>query len=77
SRLGGNLRLRSNVPLKLADGTQLTPASGSNSNAFYATADIKDPVISDKITPQLPIIYKVYEYDVETKAGQTLSFVRK
>ena len=77
SRLGGNLRLRSYVPLKLADGTALTPASGSNSNAFYATADIKDPVISDKITPQLPIIYKVYEYDVETKAGQTLSFVRK
>ena len=77
SRLGGNLRLRSYVPLKLADGTQLTPASSSNSNAFYATADIKDPVISDKITPQLPIIYKVYEYDVETKAGQTLSFVRK
>ena len=77
SRLGGNLRLRSYVPLKLADGTALTPASGSNSNAFYATADIKDPVISDKITPQLPIIYKVFEYDVETKAGQTLSFVRK
>lgn len=77
SRLGGNLRLRSYVPLKLADGNALTPASGSNSNAFYATADIKDPVISDKITPQLPIIYKVYEYDVETKAGQTLSFVRK
>lgn len=77
SRLGGNLRLRSYVPLKLADGTALTPASGSNSNAFYATADIKAPVISDKITPQLPIIYKVYEYDVETKAGQTLSFVRK
>ena len=77
SRLGGNLRLRSYVPLKLADGTALTPASGSNSNAFYATADIKDPVISNKITPQLPIIYKVYEYDVETKAGQTLSFVRK
>ena len=77
SRLGGNLRLRSYVPLKLADGTALTPASGSNSNDFYATADIKDPVISDKITPQLPIIYKVYEYDVETKAGQTLSFVRK
>ena len=77
SRLGGNLRLRSYVPLKLSDGTALTPASGSNSNAFYATADIKDPVISDNITPQLPIIYKVYEYDVETKAGQTLSFVRK
>lgn len=77
SRLGGNLRLRSYVPLKLADGTQLTPASGSNSNAFYATADIKDPIISDKITPQLPIIYKVYEYDIDTKAGQSLSFVRK
>ena len=77
SRLGGNLRLRSYVPLKLADGTQLTPASGSNSNAFYATAGIKDPVISDKITPQLPIIYKVYEYDIDTKAGQSLSFVRK
>lgn len=77
SRLGGTLRLRSYVPLKLADGTVLKPANGKNQNPFYQTADIKTPVVSDKITAQLPMLYKVYEYDVETTAGQTLKFVRQ
>lgn len=66
SRLGGNLRIRSYVPLK---GDGLKPAKGCNSNPFYAVADIKEPVKSEKITPQSPLLYKVYEYDIETVAG--------
>ena len=76
SRLGGNLRLRSYVPLKSADGKALRPASGSNPNPFYQTANVKSPVVSKEIVPQLPLLYKVYEYDVETTAGEVLTFVR-
>ena len=77
SRLGGNLRLRSYVPLKSADGKALRPASGSNPNPFYQTANVKSPVVSKEIVPQLPLLYKVYEYDVETTAGEVLMFVRQ
>lgn len=74
SRLGGNLRLRSYVPLK---GEGLKPAQGENSNTFYAVADIKKPVISEKIHAQQPMLYKVYEYDIETKAGGQYTFTRQ
>ena len=77
SRLGGILRLRSYVPLMSADGTPLRPASGANSNPFYQTPAVKSPKVSSEITPQHPILSKVYEYDVETTEGETLTFVRK
>ncbi|MDO4972158.1 MAG: glycoside hydrolase family 95 protein [Bacteroidales bacterium] len=79
SRLGGNLRLRSYTPLTTTHGNTLTPVSkGSNNpNPFYSTADIKTPLISKEITPQLPLLYHVYEYDINTKPGDTITFVRK
>ena len=73
SRLGGNLRLRSYVPLK---GEGLKAAKGDNTNPFYTVADIKTPVISDKINAQQPMLYKVYEYDVETEPGKQYTFRR-
>ena len=68
SKLGGNLRIRSYVPLK---GEGLTPAKGDNPNPFFATAAIKKPLVSDKINPQQPLLYKVYEYDIQTTPGKT------
>jgi len=73
SRLGGNLRLRSYVPLK---GEGLKEANGKNPNPLFGRPTIKDPLISEKINPQFPILYKVYEYDIQTEAGKTYSFVR-
>ncbi|WP_407401819.1 glycoside hydrolase family 95-like protein [Sodaliphilus sp.] len=35
------------------------------------------PLISKEITPQLPLLYHVYEYDINTKPGDTITFVRK
>ncbi|WP_455663899.1 glycosyl hydrolase family 95 catalytic domain-containing protein [Phocaeicola sp.] len=67
SRLGGNLRLRSYVPLR---GAGIKEAIGENSNIFYMQADIKEPLISSEINPQYPALYKVYEYDLMTEAGQ-------
>ncbi|HXE42932.1 MAG TPA: hypothetical protein VN516_07890, partial [Candidatus Baltobacteraceae bacterium] len=40
SKLGGNLRVRSNVPLVLADGKELKAADGSNSNPFFAVESV-------------------------------------
>lgn len=73
SRLGGQLRIRSYVPLK---GNGLRPATGSNANAFYKTASIKEPRVSSKVTPQQPLLYKVYEYDLDTEAGKTYEISR-
>lgn len=66
SRLGGNLRLRSYTPLK---APLLTQAQGINPNAFYLSAAIKEPLISKNISPQYPLLYKVYEYDLMTEPG--------
>lgn len=74
SRLGGNLRLRSFIPLK---GEGLKEAKGENPNPLFARPDIKAPLVSKDISnPQFPMIYKVYEYDVPTEAGKTYRFVR-
>lgn len=73
SRLGGNLRLRSYVPLK---GEGLTPAKGDNPNPLFEVAPVKTPVISSEITPRHPIIRKVYEYDLPTVAGGVYTITR-
>lgn len=67
SRIGGNLRLRSYVPLK---GEGLKPASGTNPNPLFRQAAIKEPLISKEINPQYPVIPRVYEYDLATEAGK-------
>lgn len=75
SRLGGNLRLRSYVPLK---GKGLKPASGENANPFYQRAHIKKPLVSEELHyPQHPLLYRVYEYDLETEAGQDYTVERE
>lgn len=74
SRLGDNLRIRSYVPLQ---GTGLKVAEGDNPNRFYKQADIKSPLISKKISPQYPLLYKVYEYDISTEPGKEYTIERK
>ncbi|MDR2809327.1 MAG: glycoside hydrolase N-terminal domain-containing protein [Tannerellaceae bacterium] len=73
SRLGGNLRIRSYVPLR---GEGLQEAKGDNTNPFFTKPQIKQPLYSKEITPQWPILYQVYEYDVPTEAGKTYRFER-
>lgn len=73
SRLGGNLRLRSYVPL---EGVGLKEAKGENPNVFYQQADIKEPLVSKELHPQYPVLYKVYEYDLMTTPGQEYTVVR-
>ena len=75
STIGGVLRLRSYVPLRLAKapkGAQLKTAEGECPNALFAPAVIREPLHSSELKDfqELPL-QKVYEYDVETVAGQT------
>ncbi len=71
SRLGGNLRLRSYVPLR---GKGLKVAEGTNPNPLYQRPAIATPLVSKEISPEWPILHKVYEYDVMTTPGQILKF---
>lgn len=73
ARLGGLLRIRSYVPLQ---GKELAEAKGENPNPFYKTAQIKEPLVSDEIQPQYPLLLKVYEYDLMTEAGKVYDLVR-
>lgn len=74
SKLGGMLRLRSYIPLR---GEGLHEARGNNTNPFYSTADIKQPLVSESlVSPQSPILPKVYEYDIMTEAGKDYTFER-
>ena len=70
STIGGVLRLRSYVPLQ---GKGLKAAKGKSRNPLLQTAAVKDPLRSSELTSfdQIPV-KKVYEYDVNTRAGQTL-----
>ncbi len=70
ANIGGNLRLRSYVPLKIEGGAKLKEATGINTNEYYKQAAITTPIVSDSINPQYPILQKVYEYDLPTEAGK-------
>ena len=71
SKIGGTLRLRSYVPLQ---GKGLTPATSSCPNPLFAPATIREPLHSPELTDlSLLPIKKVYEYDIETTPGQTIT----
>ncbi len=71
SSIGGVLRIRSYVPLT---GKDIKPASGACPNPLYAPADIKAPIVNEEGKTQSvnAVIPQVYEYDVETVAGQVV-----
>ena len=70
SKIGGTLRLRSYLPL---EGEGLQEAVGDCPNPLMAPADIKQPLQSKELKDlQLLAVPAIYEYDVETKPGQTI-----
>ena len=68
STIGGTLRLRTYQPLR-----GMKEAVGDCPNPLYASADIKQPLLSKELkkAPERPE-KKVYEYDVNTKKGKTI-----
>ena len=77
STLGGNLRIRVPNHVKATSGVVLKNAVGENSNPFYATETIKEPVISEKATITPVVLSKTFLYDMLTKPGQTVTFTAK
>ena len=71
SSIGGTLRLRSYWPLS---GKGVNEASGSCPNPLFAPADIQQPLRSAELK-QLDLLplRKVYEYDVDTQAGDIIT----
>jgi alpha-L-fucosidase 2 len=77
STLGGNLRIRMPNQVKAASGVVFKNAVGENSNPFYATETIKEPVISEKATITPVALSKTFLYDILTKPGQTITLTSK
>lgn len=73
SRLGGNLRLRSYVPLK---GEGLVKAEGENPNPMFGRRVAKEPIVNNLEQPLRPVLRQVYEYDLPTEAGGVYTIER-
>ncbi|MCF0208881.1 MAG: glycoside hydrolase N-terminal domain-containing protein, partial [Bacteroidaceae bacterium] len=73
SHLGGNLRLRSAVPLTL-NGKKLKTAKGNNPNPLYdvTTYSPKQKINNPAAIEPLPALPKTYLYDIPTKPHQHL-----
>ena len=72
STIGGTLRVRSYVALQ---GRDLRPASGPCPNDLLAPADIKQPLQSSELKAlEMLRVRPVYEYDIDTQAGETYTF---
>jgi alpha-L-fucosidase 2 len=75
STLGGNLRLRVPITMKLSTGGSLKKASGKNSNSFYQVEETPAPIISDKANIAPLELKETVLYDVPTAAGKTYTLV--
>lgn len=73
SRIGGNLRIRSYVPL---EGAGLKEAKGENPNPLMKRGDIKEPLVAEGLKAQYPILYRIYEYDIQTRPGEKYTLQR-
>jgi alpha-L-fucosidase 2 len=71
SKIGGNLRIRSYVPLA---GKNLKKAEGKNPNLLLEPVQIVKPLISEKASFKGLELKPVYEYDIQTEAGKTYVF---
>lgn len=57
-------------------GKGVKVADGACPNPLYASAVIKEPVVSKLINPQVPVLYRTYEYDIVTQPGEDYSLER-
>lgn len=73
SHIGGNLRIRSYVPL---EGTGLKEAKGDNPNPLMKRGAIKEPLVAAGLRAQYPLLYKIYEYDIQTQPGEKYTLHR-
>ena len=75
SAVGGNLRIRSNNKLVMADGTPLTVATGENANELMQAYRVAEPIVVNMSKIPDTILPTTYLYDVPTVAGQEVELV--
>lgn len=75
SKVGGNLRLRTATPLKLADGTSLRLAEGDNTNPLMQPYRMPAPIVKDKSKIPATLLPETVLYDIPTEAGQEIELV--
>lgn len=68
STIGGNLRLRTPVPME-----GLAEASGDNTNPLMHPYEIAKPVIKDISKIPSPTLAETWLYDIPTQPGQTIT----
>jgi len=72
SKLGGNCRIRVPNEVVLIEG--MNPASGINPNPFFATAEIKTPIIKDSSKIDPLNLKPTLLYDLPTQSGGIYTF---
>lgn len=75
SKVGGNMRLRTATPLKLADGTSLRLAEGDNTNHLMQPYRMPAPIVKDKSKIPATLLPETVLYDIPTEAGQEIELV--
>ncbi|QDH81513.1 glycoside hydrolase family 95 protein [Echinicola soli] len=74
STIGGNLRIRSEGSLSI-DGGKLAQANGTNTNAFFEVAQIKEPLVHSGEGDGKAFINDTNLYDIETVKGEAYTLV--
>lgn len=75
SLVGGNLRIRTETPLRLSGAGEMRQASGVNPNPFFRMPEIPQPLISGEAKLNPPGVSPVMEYDLMTETGKEYVFV--
>ena len=72
SKLGGNLRLRTNEPVKI-EGATAKPAAGTNPNPLYRIVDAGKPIVAEGATLADIDVRPTQTMDLATDAGGTIT----
>jgi alpha-L-fucosidase 2 len=75
SLLGGNCRIRTYYKLRPGGPFDLKEASGMNANPFFVQPHVKQPLISPTARLHEIKLRPTFQYDFETKAGQTYRLI--
>ncbi len=77
SNLGGNCRIRVPNEMVLNGGSTLKEASGKNTNPFFETMTVKEPLISSSAKLNPVNLKSTQSYDFPTEVGKTYVLVCK
>jgi len=75
SNLGGNLRLRTPSEIVEKNNNNLKKAVGENSNVFYQVNETARPIVSKESDIKPLTVQTTYLYDLNTKKGETYTFI--